>query len=254
MREYWELFWKGIPIGISNTLPGVSGGTMALVLNIYVKLIEGIKGIKLKVLIPIFLGAVSGVFLSSYLITGLLDTHPEFMISVLFGLILASSKVTFDEVNKFTVLNLILVLAGFILAFFYSQEARATDPATGITLFNYFSGGALGSMAMILPGISGGTILVLMGVYRGILTAISNFDLMILLVFGLGLALGLLFFSWFLSYFINHFRSKIMALLTGLILGSLRSVIPSSIGISVVTGVIIGILIIFGLIWLQKVV
>lgn len=241
MSRFWEFFIKGMPIGISNTLPGVSGGTMALVLKIYDELVNSIKKINLKVLIPIGLGAVVGVFLSSTLIINLLENFNLFMTAYLMGLILASAKVTYNEIDKFNIFSIILVALGLIFAYFYSVDINGVKATESISLLKYFSGGAIGSVAMILPGISGGTILVMLGLYQSVLTAISNFDFMIIAVFGLGVAFGLLVFSWLLSYFLNNYRSLLMALLTGLIIGSTRSVIPAQLTISVIAGFLLGI-------------
>ncbi|HKL75360.1 MAG TPA: DUF368 domain-containing protein [Halanaerobiales bacterium] len=241
MSRFWEFFIKGMPIGISNTLPGVSGGTMALVLKIYDELVNSIKKLNLKVLIPIGLGAVVGVFLSSTLIINLLENFNLFMTAYLMGLILASAKVTYNEIADFNLFSIILVAVGLIFAYFYSVDINGAVNSESISLIKYFSGGAIGSVAMILPGISGGTILVMLGLYQSVLTAISNFDFMIIIVFGLGVAFGLLIFSWLLSYFLNNYRSLLMALLTGLIIGSTRSVIPPQLTFSVITGFLLGI-------------
>ena len=241
MNRFWEFFIKGMPIGISNTLPGVSGGTMALVLKIYDELVNSIKKIKLKVLIPIGFGAVVGVFLSSTLIINLLENFNLFMTAYLMGLILASAKVTYNEIDRFNIFSIILVVIGLIFAYFYSVDINGAKTVESISLLKYFSGGAIGSVAMILPGISGGTILVMLGLYQSVLTAISTFDFMIIIAFGSGVAFGLLIFSWLLSYFLNNYRSLLMALLTGLIIGSTRSVIPPQFTLSVVFGFILGI-------------
>jgi len=252
MNRFWEFFIKGMPIGISNTLPGVSGGTMALVLKIYDELVNSIKKINLKVLIPIGLGAVAGVFLSSTLIINLLENFNLFMTAYLLGLILASSKVTFKEIENFNFSTLFLILFGLIFAYFYSVDINGAKTVESISLLKFFGGGAIGSVAMILPGISGGTILVMLGLYQSVLSAISTFDFMIILVFGLGVAFGLLVFSWLLSYFLNNYRSLLMALLTGLIIGSTRSVIPPQLTFSVIAGFLLGITSIYLLLQVEE--
>ena len=244
MKSFFELFLKGIPIGISNTLPGVSGGTMALVLKIYERLIEGIRNIRLKILIPIFLGGVTGVLVSSRLTTSLLDKYPELITAFLFGLILASSKVTAAEINNFSIKNSILIFLGAFVAVIFTAGIQKAGNNNQIYLYQFLAGGFFGSMAMILPGISGGTILVMMGIYQPVLKAISGFNFKIILIFGLGLVLGLLTISRVLSYFLNNYRTSMMALLTGLILGSLYSVIPQTFNIGIIMSFIIGFLVI----------
>jgi len=248
MNRFWELFLKGIPIGMSNTLPGISGGTIALVLKIYDELVNSIKKINIKFLIPIILGAVAGVFIGSNLIITLFKSYPIFVTSFLLGLILASSKVTYTEIGKINFFKIILAILGFFIAFMYSAEAGSTADINDIALIKYFAGGALGSVAMILPGISGGTILVMMGLYQSVLAAISGFNIIIIMVFGFGILTGLLLFAWFLSYLLNNFRSSLMAFLTGLILGSTRSVIPAEFKFNTIIGIILGIIVIYYLI------
>ena len=251
MNRFWELFIKGMPIGMSNTLPGISGGTIALVLKIYDELVHSIKKIKIKFLIPVILGAVTGVFIGSSIIITLFNNYPIFVTAFLLGLILASSKVTFQEIDTFNILKVMFGIAGFVIAFMYSAEASNTVNINNISLIKYFAGGALGSVAMILPGISGGTILVMMGLYHSVLAAISGLNLVIITVFGLGILSGLLIFSWLLSYLLDNYRSSLMALLTGLILGSTRSVIPAQFNIIAVLGLILGILVIYYLLMIE---
>ncbi len=248
MNEFFELLIKGIPIGISNTLPGISGGTMALVLGIYDRLVNGIKKINFRILIPIFIGAVIGVLGGSKLIVNLLEIYPGFTTAFLLGLIFASSKVTFDEIEEFDLPTILLVIIGILLAIFYSVDINSTKITGDLSYLQLFFGGAVGSVAMILPGISGGTILIMFGLYQGVLEAINTFNLPFLMVFGGGVVVGLLAFSWLLSYLLDRFRSLLMALLTGLILGSIRSVIPATFGFEELIGFMLGVLIIYLLI------
>lgn len=243
LKNFWELFIKGMPIGIANTLPGISGGTIALVLGIYESLINGIKKINLKVLIPIGFGVIVGVLLGSKLISGLLESQYQgFLIAFLLGLIFASTKVTADQVEKFNLKAIILAILGLVIAFFYSVDINSSVGNTDIPLIKFFFGGAIGSVAMILPGVSGGTILIMLGLYKSVLAAISEFNIPILLSFALGVGGGLLSFSWVLSFLLEGYKSLLMAFLTGLILGSMRSVFPSEITFLEIIGFILGII------------
>ncbi|WP_280956787.1 DUF368 domain-containing protein [Acetohalobium arabaticum] len=235
---------KGIPIGISNTLPGVSGGTMALVLGIYDDLISGIKKIKLSVVGPIFLGAVVGVLGSSKIITFLLESYSSLVKAFLLGLIFASSKVTFKQVKEINLKTIGLSLVGLLLALMYSVELGSVTTTSSLSYFKVFFGGAIGSVAMILPGVSGGTILIMLGLYEGVLEAITVLNLSVIIIFSLGVGSGLLAFSRILSFLLNNFRSLLMAFLTGLILGSMRSVISFQLGIGVIISFILGVIVI----------
>ncbi|MGM0501694.1 MAG: DUF368 domain-containing protein [Bacillota bacterium] len=258
--EFVELFIKSIPIGMSNTLPGISGGTMALVLKMYDRLINGIKKINLKVLLPVVLGAVVGVGVGAKVVTVLLQSNPGLITAFLLGLILASSKVTYVQIEEINWQTIGLFICGLAVALFYSIDINAASSLAGISPLKVLIGGAIGSTAMILPGISGGTVLIMLGLYQGVLTAISSVlnpmislkiseipidQLKILLFFGMGVGGGLLLFSWLLSYLLNNFRSLLMAALTGLILGSMRSVIPQQLGIKEIIGFLLGVGVIY---------
>ena len=260
LKEFGELFIKAIPIGMSNTLPGISGGTMALVLKIYDRLIAGIKKINLKILVPVLLGAVAGVGVGAKVVTVLLASQPGLITAFLLGLILASSKVTFAQVEEINWQTITLFFLGLALALIYSIDINSGSSLADVSALKVLIGGAVGSTAMILPGISGGTVLIMLGLYEGVLTAISAVlnpvlafkltaipidQLKILIFFAAGVGGGLLLFSWLLSYLLNNFRSLLMAALTGLILGSMRSVIPGQLGIKEVIGFLLGIGIIY---------
>jgi putative membrane protein len=224
-NTYFALFLKSIPIGLANTLPGVSGGTIALVLNIYETLINAIKNIKIKKLIIIALGAGLGVFIGSALITDFYASNPLLVNYFLFGLVITSAHSTYKKIGSFSFLKLLFMLLAFGIALFFSREIQlGFVNAQGLMLF--FIAGFFGSIAMILPGVSGGTLLILMGVYHPILAAVNNLEIITLTVFALGMGAGLLVFAWLFSYLLKKHQTEIMVLLTGLILGSSAAVFP----------------------------
>lgn len=225
-NTYLALFLKSIPIGLANTLPGVSGGTIALVLNIYETLINAIKDIKVKKLVFIGLGAVLGVFIGSAVITDIYASNPLLLNYFLFGLVITSAHSTYKKIGSFSFIKLLFMLLAFAIALFFSREIQlGFINAQGLMLF--FIAGFFGSIAMILPGVSGGTLLILMGVYHPILAAVNNLEILTLTVFALGMAAGLLVFAWLFSYLLKKHQAKIMVVLTGLILGSSAAVFPA---------------------------
>ncbi|RAK10524.1 putative membrane protein [Halanaerobium saccharolyticum] len=228
---YLALFLKSIPIGLANTLPGVSGGTIALVLNIYETLINAIKDIKIKKLAFIGLGAVLGVFIGSAVITDLYAGSPLLVNYFLFGLVVTSAHSTYKKIGSISFVKLLFMVLAFALALFFSREIQlGFVNAQGLMLF--FIAGFFGSIAMILPGISGGTLLILMGVYHPILAAVNNLEILTLIVFALGMGAGLLVFAWLFSYLLKKHQAKIMVILTGLILGSAAAVFPAQLEIT----------------------
>lgn len=236
------LFLKSIPFGLANTLPGVSGGTIAVVLHIYETLIQAIKNIKFKNLIVIGSGAVVGVYIGSTVITDIYASNPLLLNYFLFGLVLTSAHSTYQKVGKIDFFKLLFLLIAFGGALFFSLEIQFNMGINGLIL--YFIAGFFGSVAMILPGISGGTILVLMGVYHPLLSAINSFNLIFLVVFGLGVILGLLVFANIFSYLLKNYEKMIMTILTGLILGSSAAVFPSRLVMNGFLTFILGVVII----------
>ncbi|MCC3145564.1 DUF368 domain-containing protein [Halanaerobium sp. Z-7514] len=224
--RYIPLFFKSIPIGIANTLPGVSGGTIAVVLSIYETLIKAIKNISLKKLSVIGLGALLGVYLGAAVISDFYSTSPLLLNYFLFGLVLTSAHSTYQKIGRINFMKILFLIISFGLALLISLGIGVNISA-GSGLMRYFWGGFIGSIAMIIPGISGSTLLVLMGLYHPILAAVNNFQILYLSIFALGIVFGLLIFAWLFSFLLKKYQQQIMTVLTGLILGSSAAVFPA---------------------------
>ncbi len=239
LKDLFILFLKAIPIGISNTLPGISGGTIALVLKIYDRLINSIKKVIIKELFFVALGAVVGILLAARLISVLFESNHNLMLAFLMGLILTSSKVTIADIKEYNFKVIILMVFGFSLAYFFAVD-MSLGPTVEISNFNFFIGGVLSSSAMIIPGISGGTLLAMLGLYEAFVQAVDSFDVARLFIIAAGMVVGIMGFAWPLSYLLKNYRSLLMALMTGLILGSVRSVIPAVFGFWELFSLILG--------------
>ncbi|QGT99443.1 hypothetical protein SYNTR_0850 [Candidatus Syntrophocurvum alkaliphilum] len=244
MRSYLTLFLKGVPIGISNILPGVSGGTVALILNIYELLIKAVKEINLRILIPLFIGGVSGIYVTASLVTYFMEAYPTFINSLIFGLIIASAKITYVEIKYFNFKNIFFGISALLLAIFLSINAHITATETSVNLINIAIGGVFSSISMLLPGISGATILIILGVYKPVLVALAELNFLIISVFSLSALLGIICCAWIISYILNNHRNLLMTILTGLILGSSTAVIPYNLGVNEILGVLLGILLV----------
>ncbi len=230
-------------MGAADVVPGVSGGTIALITGIYEELIESIKSINIasiKLLFTFkireFLGAINATFLTSVLlgiavsifslarvVTYLLDNHPILLWSLFFGLILASVISVLRGVKSWGVSSYLSFPIGAAIAYYITIAAPATTPdgAPFIALC-----GAIAICAMILPGISGSFILLLMGKYHYIMEAIKSFDIEVIALFGSGAAIGLILFSNLLSMLLRRYHDITIALLAGFMLGSLGKVWP----------------------------
>lgn len=231
-------------MGAADIVPGVSGGTIALIAGIYEEFInalksfssvlpilkkEGIPGawrhVNGNFLLALFGGIAVSLFSLVLFIKFALAEYPILLWSFFFGLIVASCYFVGKTVKKWEVSSIIALLIG-TLAIYY-----ITDPGLGImqtseSLGFVFLSGMLAICAMILPGISGSFILVLLGKYAFVIEALSDLKIDIIITFALGCLTGLLSFSHLLSFLLRKYYSITIALLTGFMIGSLNKIWP----------------------------
>lgn len=230
-------------MGAADAVPGVSGGTIAFITGIYEELIHSIRRFDLKALNVLFkkglvaawkqvngtflLVLVAGIALSIILLAKtvlfLLDEYPVLLWSFFFGLILASTWSVARHVAGWCANRMSVFVLGAVLAYLLTSMPPSSVPDSAVMVF---FAGMIAICAMILPGISGSFILLLLGMYTTILTAIKEFDFAVIALFAAGAASGLLAFSRVLSWAFNHYRSMTLALLSGFLLGSLNKVWP----------------------------
>lgn len=241
-------------MGFADLMPGVSGGTIALILGVYKKLIESIDAISVKnfktltldlfwkkingnFLVSLFTGILSAVFTLSFLIDYLIHTYPIALWSFFLGLLVNSIFILKRLVNNWSYLNIGLLILGAIISFFLTQ---ITPKGTDIGLIYIFFCGFFGIIAMILPGISGAYILLILGAYQTILNLIKmalkslssfNLDLLIpiytkLFIFGFGVLVGLRIFSSILKWLFDNENDKTMSILIGLMIGAIHKIWP----------------------------
>ena len=226
-------------MGAANVIPGVSGGTIALVTGIFEQLIDALKSINLSAAKLLFSGkwksfakhiqlnfliiVFSGIFISIFSIAKLLDflfeNYPVLVWAFFFGLILASVY----YVGRTIAVWKTSVIALFVLGALIAIGISLFTPAQENTQFYYLLiCGVVAICSMIIPGLSGSFILILLGNYELIMiNAVSNFEWEILLPVGLGAIVGLIAFSHLLSWIFKRFRNQIIGLLTGFMAGSL---------------------------------
>lgn len=237
------LFLKGLAMGAANVIPGVSGGTIALITGIYERLIDAIKSFDHKVLALLIKRqfkqawqAVDGTFLSAVLLgvgisivslakllEYLLEHHELLTMAFFFGLILVSVYFVGKTVRQWGALSIVMLVLGTVIAVAIATLAPATENAS---FFYVFLCGIVAICSMILPGLSGSFVLIIMGNYALILGAIGRADMGVLLPLLLGCGFGLVAFSHILSWVFKHFHDATLALMTGFILGSLAIIWP----------------------------
>lgn len=244
----WSNLWRGFAMGTSDLVPGVSGGTIALLLGIYNDFIRSISGIfskrfweSLKFLIPIALGMLIAIGSLSKLINFLLNTHPIptllFFVGLILGIIPYLLKTSRFK-QTFTAKHYMLVVLGMIIIVVITllnngnKHAGETLTFSTSLFIKYFIAGVCASSAMLLPGISGSFMLLVFGAYGTIMYAISEFlsfnfnAVPILLTVGLGIIAGFLLSSKAIQYFLNYHTSLTYALIIGFVVGSLYAVFP----------------------------
>jgi putative membrane protein len=242
-KDYLMLYVKGVSMGGADVIPGVSGGTIAFITGIYDELINSIKSIDFSVLklviqfrivdawkaingnflICILGGMATSLLSLSKLMTFLLNSYPIQVWSFFFGLILVSSPLIFRDIKKWNLGTALAGIIGVVVAFLITIISPAETPTN--LPFIFFCG-ALAICAMILPGISGAFILLLIGKYEYMITALINFDIPVILVFVSGCFIGLIGFSKVLGWVLEHYRFPALSLLAGFMIGSLNKVWP----------------------------
>lgn len=244
LRSNLVLYLKGLAMGSADVVPGVSGGTMALILGIYEELIESLRNVstpaffnavrRLRIgeafkvvngafLVVLVAGIATAIGLFSSFLPWLLETQQVFVYSFFFGLVAASTWAVGRRVTSWSAGTVVALIASALGAFFLVGLSPATTPEAA--WFIVLSG-ALAICAMVLPGISGSFILLLMGKYAYVLDAVSDLNFTVIFLFGTGALVGLLSFVRLLSWLFDRYYNLTIALLTGFLLGSLRKIYP----------------------------
>ena len=243
MPKWLKIYLSGVLMGAADVVPGVSGGTMAFIVGIYDRLIAALSGVNansLKMLckgdvkglwrhfdgaflLTLLLGIVTSIFAIASLITTLLQDYPVWLWSFFFGLILASAYILIHEMQRFRLAHGAVMFIGILLGSALSMLVP-TQVDTG--LWMVFVSGMIAICAMILPGISGSFILLMMGMYGVVISAVKDLNIVVIAVFALGALLGLLSFSKLLNWLLQHAKSITLAFLTGIMMGALVKVWP----------------------------
>jgi putative membrane protein len=239
-------FLRGFLMGSADVVPGVSGGTIAVLVGIYERLVHAISmaskalgnvlrlrfrdaGQRLReidwaLIIPLLVGIGVAIFTLASVISTLLEDYPEAMAGLFTGLVAASAWVAWRMLKQPTggsVVIALVVAVGFFLVLGLKGGAVA-DPSWLVI----FGAGAIAICAMILPGISGSFLLLMLGMYDFIISAVDQRDFPVLAVFALGCVVGLALFSQVLDWALDNYHDIVVAAMVGLLIGSLRVLWP----------------------------
>lgn len=240
----YMLILKGIAMGTANVIPGVSGGTIALITNIYERFINALKNINftaikllftgrikelisyidLYFLLQVFTGVLIAFFTIAFLLKYLFLHYPIYTWAFFFGLIIGSSWLIIKKLNKMTLWDWVLLLVGISIPVImvFLKPINEND-----NLFYILFCGIIGTSGMVLPGISGSYLILLLGNYKLImLDAVTTLNLRILIPFLIGSILGLIIVSYFISLLLKKYYNQVLSLLAGFVIGSLALIWP----------------------------
>ena len=269
---------KGALIGIANVIPGVSGGTMAVSMGIYNKLIFSVSHLfsqfkkSIRTLLPILIGCVIGIVCFTYAIKYLLTNQPLPTCLTFLGLILGGVPVLIREMKtgirksrrrRLTAMNVLAFLVMFLLAAALPFLKESTDTLTTLTatpgtMIVLFFMGIIAAATMVIPGVSGSMILMILGYYYGVINSITGFmdalkagnwnallgEAAILIPFGIGCVLGIFLIAKLIEYLFERHTVSTYAAILGLILSSPFGIFHNTGALAHVTvgGLIIGII------------
>ena len=239
---------KGALVGIANIIPGVSGGTMAVITGIYEKLIDIIGNIlshlrswtklkeDLKFIIPIGIGALIGIIGFSKLLKWLLTYYEMPTLYCFLGLIIGSLPLIFKNANEkgfnkkyiipFIITTVFMIVLNIIAISVNDGNAIVEFSKTPIDMLKLVGYGFIAAGTMIIPGISGSMVLMIMGVYEAILTAVSNLDIITLIPFVIGVGIGIIVVSKIIDMLLDNFYGYTYYAILGFIIGSIIFIFP----------------------------
>jgi len=237
------LFLKGMGMGSADIVPGVSGGSIALVTKIYEELLTSInsfdltalkllakfdivafwKHVNASFLLTLLLGILTSIFTFSKAITFFIENYPIPLWSFFCGLILISSIIILRDIKRWNILALILFPVGVAIAYYITELPMVSSPNN---IWFTFLSGSIAISAMILPGISGSFLLLILGKYEYILNAVNEKNFTVLAIFALGCITGLLLFSRVISWFLKNYHALTLSFLSGFMIGSINKIWP----------------------------
>lgn len=232
-------FLKGIAVGVATLVPGVSGGTMAIILGIYDDLIHAISSFfqdwktHTRLLLEIGFGGLLGILLFSRLLENAISKYPHIMKFLFMGIIIGGLPVLYRKATTYRKSkkgDFVFAILGFIMVLLLSKDPTVTTTmATSqgiVSIVFLFIAGIVMAVALVLPGISGSFMLLVLGLYDVTLNAINDLNIPFLIPFGLGIVVGTLATTKIIESFLQKHPSKAYMLIMGFVVGSLIPVFP----------------------------
>lgn len=248
MLQLIRNLFGGFLMGSADLVPGVSGGTVALVIGIYERLIDSIRSgssalgrlirgdvaafrthlleVEWRLLLPLLLGIGTAIVSLSAALEHQLEARPTLMAGFFFGLVIGSVVIAWRMIEQPGIPHWVVALLVGVGLFLFLGAGQADSGGSEPSLLAFAASGAVAICAMILPGISGSLILLLLGMYTAVLGAVNDRDFVVIGLFALGAVGGLAVFSQGLHWALRNHRPIVLAGLVGLMAGSLRVLWP----------------------------
>ena len=230
-------FLLGTIVGVANMVPGISGGTILFISGRYSEVVGALSRFfsfkitkkDLLILVNLAAGVAASFLLLSKLMDFLFENYPIKVLSFFSGLIIGGLLFMYPKVRRVSMRSSLSMAAGALLiVFIYLYSSGSLDPS----LLNLTLGGVLAGGAMILPGISGSSILVILGLYDDAIHALSNFQLLKLVFLGIGAAIGVVVISILFKSFLEKYERETMSFLYGLTLSGLIFIMAGGVDVS----------------------
>lgn len=262
--QFWTNFFKGMAISISQIVPGVSGGTIAIILGIYDKLIHAVNNIikdfknQYKILLEVGIGAIIGIFLFSNIVRKLLNNYPIPLGYFFIGVILGGAPLMYKKAieKQKSKRGIIFLILGIIAVILMSGNYKGSSQLiTSLSIFNFlwlFTGGFIIAIALILPGISGSFMLLILGLYNTVIVSITEFNIPILVPIALGGIVGTIATAKAIEKLLTKFPQETYMMILGFILGSIFEVFPGFNGVESIIGIILGMIGFFFIYFISK--
>lgn len=250
-RQYISTFFKGMAMGIVNVIP-VSSGTVSLIIGVFERFINSIKSLNLKAfkllfkgefsefakrtdikfLLTLIFGIMAGMILTAISLKAIFKQYEDLAYAFFMGLIIASVVYVLGMIGKKSTKMILLMIVAAAISFYLSIKS---NPYPNDNFLYLILCGIVGSLGMIVPGISGSHLMMVMGNYELIVThalpaiaKLSTFGegMMILLPFVIGAVISIVSISYLLSWLMKEFRNETLSVLSGFMIGSLPVVYP----------------------------
>lgn len=241
--------FQGLILGFIMILPGMSGGTVFLMMGLYENLITDLARLRIKPYLPMVVGIILGIFIGGTAFALVFQRYRDITAVLLLGSLLASVRSVLASCAQVSVKRLVFLGAGLVIGLYIGIEPLSVGGQTDdVSVFILLLGGALSTAAMVLPGVPGSSVLIVFGIYDTMLYYIKELSMIPLLIFLAGSVLGLVLLVKLLDKLYAKYHDLLSYLFAGLILGSSRAMLPMTYEWYLLVPLIIG----FTLVWLYS--